>query len=55
MTPPTHAGEEGVQDVRVKEAIFRSAYEGRPVRLERLDGRDLFRGRKPARIERGRA
>ena len=28
-------------------AIYESARSGRPVRLERLAGRDLFRGPKP--------
>ena len=55
MTLFTNAGEEGVQDQRVMEAIYQSAREGRPVQLERLEGRDLFRGKKPARIERERA
>ena len=55
MALPTYAGEEGVQDQRIMEAIYRSAREGRPVPLERLEGRDLFRGKKPARIERERA
>ena len=52
---PFTPGEEGLQDQRVMEAIYQSAREGRPVQLERLEGRDLFRGKKPARIERERA
>ena len=52
---PFTPGEEGLQDQRVMEAIYQSAREGRPVQLERRGGRDLFRGRKPARIERERA
>ena len=55
MTLPTHAGKEDVQDVRIMEALYWSAREGRPVQPQCLDGCDLLRGKKPARIERERA
>jgi predicted dehydrogenase len=41
---PRTPGEEGLQDQRLMEAIYRSAAENRPVTLERTSGRDQFRG-----------
>ena len=41
---PRTPGEEGVQDHRVMEAIYRSARENRPVSLPRVEGIDAFRG-----------
>ena len=42
-TTPHTPGEEGVQDHRLMEAIYRSAAQGQPVRLPAFDGRDRFR------------
>ena len=44
---PFTPGEEGLQDQRLMAALYRSAEEGRPVQVERLEGRDLFRGDRP--------
>jgi predicted dehydrogenase len=44
---PFTPGEEGLQDQRLMAAIYRSAREGRPVTLERVEGRDAFRGPPP--------
>ncbi len=52
---PYTPGEEGLQDQRIMEAIYTSAREGRPVQLERLEGRDVFRGKPPAQAERERS
>ena len=41
---PRTPGEEGVQDHRVMEAIYRSARENRPVTLPAVAGLDAFRG-----------
>ncbi|UAK26579.1 Gfo/Idh/MocA family oxidoreductase [Sphingomonas nostoxanthinifaciens] len=41
---PYTPGEEGVQDHKMMEAIYESAHAGRPVKLERIDGKDMFRG-----------
>jgi len=41
---PRTPGEEGLQDHRVMEAIYRSAAENRPVTLPVVEGRDVFRG-----------
>ncbi|WP_288402730.1 Gfo/Idh/MocA family oxidoreductase [uncultured Deinococcus sp.] len=47
---PYTPGEEGLQDQKIMEAIYRSAHEGgRPVTLERFEGRDVFRGPAPER------
>lgn len=40
---PRTPGQEGLQDHRVMEAIYKSAADGLPVRLERSSGRDRFR------------
>ncbi|MGK3987110.1 Gfo/Idh/MocA family oxidoreductase [Sorangium sp. So ce136] len=40
-------GEEGLQDMRLMEAIYTSAREGRPVKLEPVAGLDAFRGPAP--------
>jgi predicted dehydrogenase len=45
-TPHT-PGEEGLADVRVMDAIYRSAREGKPVRLPPVAGLDAFRGSPP--------
>jgi hypothetical protein len=37
------------------EAIYQSAREGRPVQLQRFEGKDVFRGRAPVIAERERA
>ena len=42
-TRPHTPGEEGVQDHRLMEAIYRSAAQGQPVRLPAYDGLDRFR------------
>jgi predicted dehydrogenase len=45
---PYTPGEEGLQDHVIMEAIYRSARDGgRPVRLDRHDGKDRFRGDPP--------
>ncbi|GGM08942.1 Gfo/Idh/MocA family protein [Deinococcus aerophilus] len=46
---PFTPGEEGLQDQRLMAAIYQSAREGRPVTLERVEGRDAFRGPPPNR------
>ncbi|VXB37556.1 Oxidoreductase [Burkholderia sp. 8Y] len=40
---PATPGEEGLQDQRIMEAIYRSAAENRPVELPAVAGRDAFR------------
>jgi predicted dehydrogenase len=40
---PRTPGEEGVQDHKLMEAIYRSARSGQPVKLERVEGLDRFR------------
>jgi len=52
---PYTPGEEGVQDQRIMEAIYKSAKEGRPVQLERFEGRDVFRGTPPTHPGRDRS
>ncbi|WP_425148597.1 Gfo/Idh/MocA family oxidoreductase [Deinococcus sp.] len=52
---PFTPGEEGLQDVRIIAAIYQSAAEGRPVQLQRFEGRDVFRGQPPERAERERS
>ncbi|WP_424952763.1 Gfo/Idh/MocA family protein [Deinococcus sp.] len=54
-TRPFTPGEEGVQDQRIMEAIYQSAREGRPVQLQRFEGRDVFRGGPAAPVERKRS
>ena len=44
---PFTPGEEGVQDQVLMEAIYRSAREGRPVKLAEIPGKDVFRGPLP--------
>jgi predicted dehydrogenase len=46
---PFTPGEEGLQDQRIMAAIYRSAREGRPVGLERIERKDPFRGQPPGR------
>lgn len=41
---PRTPGEEGLQDLRIMEAIYRSARENRPVQLPLVKGLDVFRG-----------
>lgn len=41
---PRTPGEEGLQDHRIMEAIYRSAAENRPVALPAVEGLDVFRG-----------
>ncbi|GAA4326405.1 Gfo/Idh/MocA family oxidoreductase [Mucilaginibacter gynuensis] len=45
---PFTPGEEGLQDHKVLEAIYESAKTGKPVKLERIDKLDAFRGPPPA-------
>jgi predicted dehydrogenase len=45
--PPEPSGIEGLQDVRLLEAIYRSAREGRPVTLPRLAGGDTLAAAEP--------
>jgi predicted dehydrogenase len=45
---PYTPGEEGVQDHKLMEAIYRSAATGRPVTFPKLDGLDRFRGPSPS-------
>ena len=45
---PYTAGEEGLQDMRIIEAIFRSAREGKRIELPRVAALDAFRGTSPA-------
>ncbi|MFC4454448.1 Gfo/Idh/MocA family oxidoreductase [Deinococcus sonorensis] len=54
LTPYT-PGEEGLQDQRILAALYQSAEQGRPVQLERLEGRDLFRGTPPVQPDRQRS
>ncbi len=44
---PYTPGEEGLQDVRIMEAIYQSARDGRRVELPRVSKLDAFRGRAP--------
>jgi len=45
---PFTPGEEGLQDQKIMEAIYQSAREGRPVKLETVTKKDAFRGPEPA-------
>jgi predicted dehydrogenase len=44
---PYTPGEEGLQDMKIIEAIYLSARQNKPVSLEKLEGKDLFRGPEP--------
>jgi predicted dehydrogenase len=44
---PFTPGEEGLQDHRIMEAIYRSAETGRPVKLHETSKQDAFRGPEP--------
>ncbi len=44
---PHTPGQEGLQDLRLIEAIYRSAREGRPIDLPAVAGRDVTRGPAP--------
>ncbi len=44
---PYTPGEEGVQDHRIFEAVYKSARKGKRVELKRFDGQDVFRGTPP--------
>ena len=44
---PYTPGEEGVQDMKIMEAIYQSAKEGRWVQLPAQKGKDIFRGEEP--------
>jgi predicted dehydrogenase len=44
---PHTPGEEGLQDIRIIEAIYRAAREGRPVELPAVAGLDTTRGPAP--------
>ena len=41
---PYTPGEEGLQDMRLMEAIYQSAQSNRPVKFDAADGSDIFRG-----------
>jgi predicted dehydrogenase len=45
---PHTPGEEGLQDMRVIEAIYRAAREGRPVDLAAPESKDSTRGPAPS-------
>lgn len=40
-------GEEGLQDMKIIEAIYRSAREGEMIALDKIDKNDAFRGNPP--------
>jgi predicted dehydrogenase len=44
---PFTRGEEGLQDQRIMEALYRSASEGKVVKLEKHEKKDVFRGTTP--------
>jgi len=44
---PYTPGEEGLQDMKIIEAIYTSAREGKLVQLEKFQGKDVFRGTEP--------
>lgn len=44
---PYTPGEEGLQDHKIMEAIYQSAQEGKPVKLEKISRLDAFRGTPP--------
>jgi len=44
---PFTPGEEGLQDMKLIEAVYKSAKEGKPVQLEKITTLDTFRGSKP--------
>lgn len=44
---PYTPGEEGLQDMMIMEAIYKSAKEGRVVKLDKVDKLDAFRGTPP--------
>ncbi|QLG09835.1 Gfo/Idh/MocA family oxidoreductase [Deinococcus sp. D7000] len=45
---PFTPGEEGLQDQRLMAAIYQSAREGRPIKLEKIEKKDAFRGSPPS-------
>lgn len=44
---PFTPGEEGLQDMKLIEAVYKSAKEGKPVQLEKITTLDTFRGPQP--------
>lgn len=46
---PFTPGEEGLQDQRIMEAIYQSAKDGKPVKLEKITKMDPFRGTPPSK------
>jgi predicted dehydrogenase len=46
-TTPYTLGEEGLQDQKIIEAIYRSAKEGKLIALEKITKSDAFRGEAP--------
>ncbi|MGZ4060248.1 MAG: Gfo/Idh/MocA family oxidoreductase, partial [Bacteroidia bacterium] len=44
---PFTKGEEGLQDQRIMEALYRSAAEGKIIQLEKINRKDPFRGTVP--------
>lgn len=47
---PFTPGEEGLQDMKIIEAVYRSAKEGKPVQLEKISSIDTFRGTQPEKV-----
>lgn len=47
---PYTPGEEGLQDQKIMEAIYRSAREGKPVKLDPVGQKDAFRGPEPQSV-----
>jgi predicted dehydrogenase len=47
---PFTPGEEGLQDQRIMAAIYESAKTNKPVALEPIQGKDVFRGTPPERV-----
>ncbi|WP_338874837.1 Gfo/Idh/MocA family oxidoreductase [Spirosoma sp. SC4-14] len=47
---PFTPGEEGLQDQKIMEAIYQSAREGKPVKLESVSKKDAFRGELPKEV-----
>jgi predicted dehydrogenase len=45
---PHTPGQEGLQDMRIIEAIYQSAREGRVVKLPNIKQKDAFRGPAPS-------
>ncbi len=48
---PYTPGEEGLQDMKIIEAIYASAIQGKPIPLKKYPGKDLFRGTDPENLK----